>query len=85
MPDTCWMTERWSILSRYLLMKEVFEGSKSDQAILVGGGWADMTAANTELEKRWQGGIVGQFVVLWWQFYRGNQRINGVNARRQVL
>ena len=26
------------------------EGSKSDQAILVGGGWADMSAANTELE-----------------------------------
>ena len=26
------------------------EGSKSDQAILVGGDWADMSAANTELE-----------------------------------
>ena len=26
------------------------EGSKSDQAILVGGGWADMSAANTKLE-----------------------------------
>ena len=26
------------------------EGSKSDQAILVGGGWTDMSAANTELE-----------------------------------
>ena len=26
------------------------EGSKSDQAILVGGGWADLSAANTELE-----------------------------------
>ena len=26
------------------------EGSKSDHAILVGGGWADMSAANTELE-----------------------------------
>ena len=26
------------------------EGSKSDQAVLVGGGWADMSAANTELE-----------------------------------
>ena len=25
------------------------EGLKSDQAILVGGGWADMSAANTEL------------------------------------
>ena len=25
-------------------------GSKSDQAILVGGGWADMSAANAELE-----------------------------------
>ena len=27
------------------------EGSKSDQGILVGGGWADMSAVNTELEK----------------------------------
>ena len=26
------------------------EGSKSDQGILVGGGWADMSAVNTELE-----------------------------------
>ena len=26
------------------------EGSKSDQAVLVGGGWADMSAANTDLE-----------------------------------
>ena len=26
------------------------EGSKSDQAVRVGGGWADMSAANTELE-----------------------------------
>ena len=26
------------------------EGSKSDQAILVGGGWAEMSTANTELE-----------------------------------
>ena len=26
------------------------EGSKSDQAILVGGGWTDMSAADTELE-----------------------------------
>ena len=31
-------------------MEEVFKESKSDQAILVGGGWADMSAANTELE-----------------------------------
>ena len=26
------------------------EGSKSDQAIIVGGGWAGMSAANTVLE-----------------------------------
>ena len=26
------------------------EGSKSDQGILVGGGWADLSAVNTELE-----------------------------------
>ena len=26
------------------------EGSKSDQAVLVGGGWAEMSTANTELE-----------------------------------
>ena len=26
------------------------EGSKGDQAVRVGGGWADMSAANTELE-----------------------------------
>ena len=26
------------------------EGSKGDQAVLVGGGWEDMSAANTELE-----------------------------------
>ena len=49
------------------------EGSKSDQGILVGGGWADMSAANTELEKRWQHGIVGQFVILWWQVDSGHQ------------
>ena len=40
------------------------EGSKSEQAIVVGGGWADTSAVNTELEKRWQHGVVGQVVVL---------------------
>ena len=32
------------------------EGSKSDQAVRVGGGWADMSAASTELEN--DGGMV---------------------------
>ena len=34
------------------------------RAIVVGGGWADMSAVNTELGKRWQHGVVGQVVVL---------------------
>ena len=35
------------------------ERSNSDQAIVVGGDWVDMSTANTELGKRWQHGIVG--------------------------
>ena len=35
-------------------------GSKSEQAIVVCGGWSDTSAVNTELEKRWQHGVVGQ-------------------------
>ena len=44
------MTVQRLILSRRLLMEEVLRGRKSDQPILIGGGWADRSATDTEVE-----------------------------------
>ena len=48
-PSTCWGQSE--VTSLTALAGEVsVEGSKSDQAIMVGGGWAGMSAATTVLE-----------------------------------
>ena len=48
------------------------ERSKSDQAIVVVIG--SIRQQTTLCRKRWQRGVVGRFVVLWWQLDPGNQR-----------
>ena len=67
-----------------------------DKSILVGGGSADMSASQHRVGKRWQHGIVGQLVFLWWQFDSGylwnrwseqhsvGGRCHGVGRRPQV-
>ena len=59
------------------------EWSKSDQAILVDGGWADMSAADTELENNGSVVLLGNS-----SFCGGNSTVatdetNGVNTRTQ--
>ena len=59
------------------------EGTKSDQAILVGGGWADTSAANTEVENDGSVVLLGNL-----SFCGGNSTvatdgIKGVNTRIQ--
>ena len=49
------------------------ERSKSDQAIVVAGDWVDMST-DILYWKRWQRGVVGEFVFLWWQFDCGNRQ-----------
>ena len=45
-------------------MEEVLRGRKSDLAILTGGGWADKSAANTEVEND---GSVAVVTIRQWQ------------------
>ena len=59
------------------------EGSRNDQAILVGGGWVDMSAAHTELENNGSVVLLGNS-----SFCGGNSTVatdetNGVNTRTQ--
>ena len=59
------------------------EGTKSDQAILVGGAWADTSAANTEVENDGSAVLLGNS-----SFCGGNSTVatdgvNGVNTRIQ--
>ena len=56
------------------------EGTKSDQAILVGGGWACTSAANTEVENDGSVVLLGHSTFCGGNSTVATGRINGVNT-----
>ena len=72
-PGTCWATARRPLLSRHLLVEGIFEESNSGQVIVVGGWLGRYVNSQHRVGKRWQRGVVGQVVVRWWRFDRGNR------------
>ena len=61
----------------------MLRGRKSDQSILVGGGWADTSATNTEVENDGSVVLLGNSSFCGGNSTVASDGINGVNTRIQ--